>query len=383
MKFHLLLFVLSFFLTSSQLDAKVERIWLSFPDEAAERIAIQWETSERTLSRLRIAPQDMEWVLVEDAELKVRHSIEVPIPKRDVEYQYQIWDGKEWMAAESFKALPTKHLSLALIANLGYAKERSLDQILKDDPHVLLSGGDNVPSLHEKGRIAQDAYRAVIDENPKLFRRIPFMPILGNHDHEIKPRGQIKYPKEAVYDIDAQSFRDFFVLPGKEWIWELNFKEFNLRLLGLALHHLSDHGTTWQSASAWDENSEQFRWYQDRLATDAPAFTLTLINENIRFADSSKNAHWKSAFLKSQAVISGFGYFGERALIGSSLPYYNTSLKADGDLYQHPKSEFVTRINHYLYLSVEREAPSVKVEFRALKDGQVLEASWIPQASNP
>lgn len=74
-----------------------------------------------------------------------------------------------------------------------------------------------IPDLHSKCGIGKKdctkPYEALIDAYPDLFRSIPFMPVLGNHDREIRPRG-MKPPAEAVYDIEATAFCKFFDLPG-------------------------------------------------------------------------------------------------------------------------------------------------------------------------
>ena len=49
---------------------------------------------------------------------------------------------------------------------------------------------------------------------------------------------------------------------------------------------------------------------------------------------------WHEHFKKGSALITGFGYFAERAALAGGLPYFNTCLKGDGDLYRDPQSRF-------------------------------------------
>ena len=110
------------------------------------------------------------------------------------------------------------------------------------------------------------------------------MPVLGNHDKEVRPRGDAP-PQEPVYDVNATAFRTFFELPDDEWKWHFDVPGFDVRFIALDLNHISDMGTTWQACHPFAAGSEQFEWY-DRLTqrTDR-RFVVTLYNEqnaNIR-----------------------------------------------------------------------------------------------------
>ena len=120
---------------------------------------------------------------------------------------------------------------------------------MKDDPHLLVTGGDNVPNLYQPGKEGTKAFASLIDDHPEIFRRFPFLPILGNHDREITPRGP-KPPDHSVYDIEAKAYREFFALPGDEWRWTLDLPAFDLSLIALDLNHIQDFGTTWQDMSS-------------------------------------------------------------------------------------------------------------------------------------
>ena len=56
------------------------------------------------------------------------------------------------------------------------------------------------------------------------------------------------------------------------------------------------------------------------------------------------------------------------------LPYFNTCLKGDGDLYKDPQSKFHAREDNYLLLTLNRGSPTLKVEIKNLR-GQVLDVS--------
>ena len=88
-----------------------------------------------------------------------------------------------------------------------------LSAIKQDDVHLLLTAGDNISSIHQLcGAGNKDCvkpYARLIDRYPELFRSVPFMPALGNHDKEMRSRGS-KPPEQAVYDIDATAFPSIF-----------------------------------------------------------------------------------------------------------------------------------------------------------------------------
>ena len=51
---------------------------------------------------------------------------------------------------------------VAVIGDWGYAKTNDLSGLYKDDVHLLLTGGDNVPSLHEKGIEGRKAFSEAV-----------------------------------------------------------------------------------------------------------------------------------------------------------------------------------------------------------------------------
>ncbi|MGZ0175018.1 MAG: metallophosphoesterase, partial [Planctomycetales bacterium] len=149
----------------------------------------------------------------------------------------------------TFKAYPTDVLRVAVAADWQGLPDLSV--IIKDDVHLLLTAGDNISNTHQLcgagNKECVKPYARLIDRYPELFRSTPFMPVLGNHDKEIRPRGS-KPPDEPVYDIDATAFRRFFELPDDEWKWYFDVPGFDVRFAALDLNHISDFGTTWQGA---------------------------------------------------------------------------------------------------------------------------------------
>lgn len=85
------------------------------------------------------------------------------------------------------------------------------------------------------------------------------MPVLGNHDREIRPRGK-NPPEELVYDVDARAFRRFFALPDDEWKWTFVIPNFDVRFIALDLNHIEDRGNSWQTCHLFDIDSAQYKW---------------------------------------------------------------------------------------------------------------------------
>lgn len=127
------------------------------------------------------------------------HHVEIPLVAKDAVYQYQVSTGDQRSAVATFKAYPTDVLRVAVAAD--WQRKPDLAVIVRDDPHLLLTAGDNVNSLYEKcgpGRTdCIKPYTALIEAYPRLFRSVPFMPVLGNHDRQIRPLGSAP-PQEAA-----------------------------------------------------------------------------------------------------------------------------------------------------------------------------------------
>jgi len=229
--------------------------------------------------------------------------------------------------------------------------------------------------LYGPGREGTKAFSALIDKHRELFRSTPLMPILGNHDREITPRGP-KPPEHKVYDVDAKAYREFFALPDDEWKWHFDVPGFDLRLIALDLNHIQDFGTTWQTCHAWQTDSEQFRWYAKTMEESKAGFVLTLMNEKQTQLQGLTKGAWHEHFRRGSALITGFGYFADRAVLTGDLPYYNTCLKGTGDLYIDPKSAFHAREDNYLLFTLQAGKQTMLAQFKNLR-GEVLDSSVI------
>ncbi len=165
-------------------------------------------------------------------------------------------------------------------------------------------------------------------------------------------------------------------LPGNEWSWYFDMPTFDLRLIAVDLNHIQDHGTTWQTCHAWQPGSSQLEWYAQTMEHTRAGFILTIMNEKQTKLQQLANASWHDQFRKGSGLITGFGYFAERARLEGNLPYFNTSLKGTGDLYKDPSSQFHAREDNYLLITARAGAPVLTVEIKNLQ-GKVLDRSEI------
>lgn len=357
--------------------SSIERIWLTHQTSDPSKIVINWETDAPADSVVEFGMSEVLGQRAVSNDKVTLHHVEIPLEKLDVTYHYRVRSGDEASVIASFKGYPSKELRIAVVGDWGYAMSRDVSAITRDDVHLLLTAGDNVASLHEAGKEGTKAFSTLIAAHRDLFRRTPFMPILGNHDREVTGRG-LKPPAHAVYDVEASAYRDFFALPGDEWKWHFDLAGFDLRLIALDLNHIQDFGTTWQTCHAWQADSPQFHWYAGTMAASAQGFVLTLMNEKQTQIGGLTKGAWHEHFRKGNALITGFGYFADRAELTGGLPYFNTCLKGDGSNYKDPQSKFFAQEDNYLLLTFIAGSPVMKMQFKNLR-GEVLDTLDIPK----
>lgn len=362
-------------LTGLAEEKPITRIWLSHRSADPNLVVVNWETDAEGDSFLDGGIDDIAWFPLpakSDPESPTIKRVEMSVPHRNETVWYRVRTGKEKSAVGRFATFPKDELlRIAIVAD--WQGRPKLDALLKDKIHILATAGDNVSSLHGRcGVGVKDCtkpFGELIDAYPELFRSVRFMPALGNHDREIRPRGNAP-PPEPVYDVEATAYRKFFALPGDEWKWHLDLAEFGLRLVALDLNHIQDQGTTWQTCHPFGRDSEQFRWF-DKLTSEEsqPPFTVVLHNEKSGAMRAQEKLAWHEMFRRTTLAVTGFGYFAERAEV-DGFSYYNTALGA-GAKYPDSKSVFFESTPSYLLLQVSKQ--KLLAELKAL-DGRVLES---------
>lgn len=353
-------------------NGEITRIWLTHKTSDPSKIVVNWETAQPGNSVVRFGCGDAPLQTVAVEENVALHHVEIPLAAKDAICRYSVSSGNEKSAEARFKVYPTDVLRVAVVAD--WQGKRKLDALIRDDPHLLLTAGDNIDCLHRLcGVGVKDCtrpYGELIDAYPELFRSTPFMPVLGNHDREIRPRGP-QPPAEPVYDIEATAFRKFFELPGDEWKWHFDLPGFGVRFIALDFNHISDFGTTWQTCHPFDKSSQQFQWYEKLTSGPQPPFVVTLYNEKHSSIRAVEKGAWHQMFSRGTIAVTGFGYFAERAEV-DGFPYYNTSLSGRGARYPDPKSQFLASEDSYLLVTITAKPPNMAVELKGL-DGQVLD----------
>ena len=372
----LILFIISYF--SFALGSSLNQIWLTYAREDPGYLTINWASPKIGDAEIWLwSGEKWKFHKIIDENKKLHH-IEVPIPFNDVQYHYKIRTSKDTSAWYTFRGIPKKApLKLVFIADWGYAGDADLSVILGEKPSIIFTCGDNVPDIYRYGEQGDihcvNSFLKLVNEHPILFRSIPFMPILGNHDKQIYPRGSQPPRDLMVYDTNATAYCEFFELPGTEWKWAFHIPYYHIRILALDLNHIRDYGTTWQTCHAYNERSEQYNWYKreiDKKTDDY--FTITIHNtRNVTIRQYNKEL-WEKLFRKGSIVITGFGYFAEKAIF-NSVTYYNTALKA-GDVYPDPDARFTKGIANYILLTANKD--SILMQIKSLRGVVLDEATY-------
>jgi hypothetical protein len=370
----------------------ITRIWLSHVSPDPGRMTISFETQRDGDTVVEYGPTEALGETQRRDEAVRLHQTEVKIPVAHGPWFYRVRSGEQSSAIVKTRGYDEKELKVAVVGNLGYATGKWQEAILREQPHLLLSAGDNVGEVHaplvagqprSKGNIAN--FQKLIDSSPQLFQTIPFMPTLGNHDREIRPRGPgPKPPEEKVYDVDATAYRKFFALPGDEWKWHFDFPKFGACFIALDLNHVQDHGTNWQTCHAYDKNSEQLAWYRATMSAKIRnQFVITLNNEKSSVFRGLADREWWEKARYGKAIVTGFGYFAERAMPGKeewyhydhqfeAVPNFNTSVGGKGAPYRDPKAGFFASEDNYLLFTFKAGAKSAAAELKSLA-GNVLD----------
>ena len=298
------------------------------------------------------------------------HHIEVPLLQTDAEYKDRVRTNGQKSDWNAFHGMPTKKpLKIADFAVWGFAGQANISNILNEKPTFIITAGDNVPSLFEYGKEGNihcvESYLKLVDAHPELFNHIPFMPALGNHDKQLHSRG-LKPPADyMVYDTLSTAFIEFFELPGDEWKWSFEIPDYNIQFLAVDLNHIRDIGNNWQTCRTFDANSEQFRWYKNKIESSKFTYNITLANSSNPHIRRAENGIWGKAMGNNTAVISGSGYYAEVAKPNETL-YFNSSLIA-GDVYADPIAIITKKEPSYVLLTCSID--SLTISLKNLNNG--------------
>jgi len=350
----------------------IDQIWLGHRSNDPRKIVVNWVSKEPGDSIVRFGRTAKYGKEVRVANSSTIHHVEIPLEEVGGVLHYSVRTGVQSSKDATFKAYPSDKLRVAVVAD--WQGMPDLSAIRKDDVHLLLTAGDNIKNIHKLCGAGKKEcvkpYLQLIERYPEMFRSVPFMPVLGNHDKQIRPRGN-KPPEQPVYDIEATAFRRFFELPGDEWKWHFDIPGFDIRFAALDLHHISDQGSTWQSCHSFGKDSEQFLWYDKLMKKKVRKFFVTLYNERNGSMRAQARGAWHGMFRKGTIAITGFGHYAERAEV-DGFTYYNTSLSGKGTQYPDPKSAFLKGSDSYILLTLLNNPAKMVVEIKGL-DGRALD----------
>ncbi|MGB9688797.1 metallophosphoesterase family protein [Thermogutta sp.] len=343
---------------------EVTAVWMGHRQPQPDELTISWTTDHPEPSRVTYQEGNV-WREIHDPQPTMWHRLQIPLSDPTRPCPIRVFSGVTTTEV-LFPGYPADGLRIAVVAN--WQSRPDLSAILANKPHLLLSAGDHVNNLHSACGPGHaecvEPFLQLIRQYPELFRRVPVLPVLGNHDREIRPR-TTRPPEEPVYDIEARAFRRVFALPDAGWYWHFALPQSGLCIVGLDLNHIGDRGTTWQSCHDFGPDSEQFKWYKRIVTENTMPFLITLHNEQNITMRSQYGGLWEQLFQKNTAIISGFGHFGECA-VKDNVAYFNTSLQGKGDRYPDPRSEFLASEHNYLLMTINREPLSMIVQLKSL-----------------
>ena len=351
----------------------ITRLWLTHQTNDPSKVVVNWHTAESGDSVVEFGHTPKLGQSVRHDEPVTLHHVEVPMAA-GASFAYRVRSGGKVSGVHAAHGYLGDELRVAVFADAGYAKSPWGEPVAREKPHLLISAGDHIPSLH-KGQPVKPtdvtAFLELVDRYPELFASTPWMPLLGNHDREMRPRGP-KPPPEPVYDVEATAFREFFALPGDELKWHFDVPDFGVRFVALDLSHTQDQGTTWQTNHPFLAGSPQYEWYREIMASSSQPFLITLYNERNSAVRGFAGGEYGRMIGKGSLAITGFGYFAERAEV-DGVTYYNTSVGGKGTPYPDPKSALLKSEDNFILLTFRRTPRELRVELKNF-GGEVLDS---------
>ncbi|MGL5080284.1 MAG: hypothetical protein ACRC8A_02240 [Microcoleaceae cyanobacterium] len=356
----------------------ITRIWLTHRSNDPSQLVINWETSEpgNSIVHYGLTPAYGKTMQLEQSV--TLHHVEIPLSKKDVVYHYQVQTGSRQSSDATFKAYPTDTLRVAVAAN--WTQRSSLEALKRENVHLMLTAGEQITDLYQlcgfDVKDCTEPFGRLIDTHADFFRSTPFMPVLGNHDRQVRPTLGRRYRVDPIYDIEATAFRKFFPLPDQGWKWQFTVPEFGARFIALDLNHTYDAGTPWQSSHSFQAGSVQYAWYRDLIRSPNPGFVITLHNERNLDMRILAQPTWHELFRQGTLTISGFTGYAERAKV-EGFPYYTTHLVAlkTADRFIDPDSVFFKIVDNYLLMTFTPQHLTAELKNLA---GEVLDRQHYP-----
>jgi hypothetical protein len=361
-------------------QAQIEAVWLTCRSTTPEKTVVNWKSAQPGISRVFYGADAACRMEARSDDTGTLHHAEIATPQRGAKVFYRVETDAQKSETRVFQTCPEDGVRVAVVGDWGYANRPDLTALKADRPHILMTAGDNVASIvcpqrpGDKSNI--QPFLGLIKSEADFFASTLFMPSLGNHDKQIGERGKKPTPGAAVYDVDAKAYLQMFALPDAGWKWAFTIPQANATFFSLDMEHVQDFGTSWQTCHDYRTGSEQFRWYDEQTSKATSGFVVTLLNERSTCRQMEKGA-WHRMFSRGTLVITGFGYFAERAVETNAFPYYNTCVAKSGDVYRDPKSVVCEPAANYMLLTFDKSKGSMTVDLKRL-DGSVIDRQTYP-----
>ncbi len=366
---------------------RIRQVWMTHKSHRPDAIVISWlsEKPGNSFVGFGTGPDCDQHVLVEEEVLL--HHVEIPIPEKDVVYYYYVQTGDQKSPVRSFKGYPSDTLRIAITAD--FLHQHDISPILKDDIHLFVTAGDHLRwGLHsycqpEDGKniipVCNEAWANFVDYASGILSVTPFMPSLGNHDRQIRPRTDTCTAKNImVYDTTAAAYRHFFELPGREWLWYFDIPEFGIRFITVDDAHYLNQGEILQASHSLAGGAEQTVWFDSVLARskDIP-FIIVLHNTVNSILRNADHGRWEERLKKCTLTVSGYGYYAEREVYNGKT-YYNVSSTGGGPYYGKIREGFRDLSDNYLLLTFIKGEKIMKAQLKSLeKPGLVLDGTQV------
>jgi hypothetical protein len=357
--------------------ATITTIWLTHKTPTPTSLVVNWETATPGDSSVMLqSPSGVVNVFHVNENVTLHH-VSVPLSGPGI-YHYAVATGTAHSTVTAFNGYPTDVLRVAVVGN--WQSKPSFAAIIADKVNLLMTAGDNVPGLHGLcGNDVKDCakpYTALIGAYPDMFRSIPFMPVLGNHDKEIRSPSTATSANPA-YDVDATAFVKFFELPDEEWHWSFGLPDFDVRFVALDIAHVEAIGTNLQACHPYAAGTPQFNWYQGIVQGPLPHFVVTLHNEKNETVRNTSSGAWSNLLGHTTIAATAYSYMAERAQAGSVV-YYDTSLDASLGKLLDSMSQVSFSIANYMLLEFNRADRTMSVDLKNLASGVSLDHKIFP-----
>ncbi len=363
--------------------AQIRQVWMTHRSHQPDKIVISWlsEDPGNSIVRYGTSPACENFSVNEDNTLL--HHVEIPIPEKDVVYYYSVRTGEQESPVKSFRGYPTDTLRIAITAD--FLHQHDISPILEDDIHLFITAGDHLRwGLHsyckpEDGLnilpVCNEAWANFVDYASGILSVTPFMPGLGNHDRQIRPRTDTCTARGIMaYDTTAAAYRNFFELPGREWLWYFDIPEFGIRFITVDDAHYLNQGDVLQASHSLAGGAEQTIWFDSVLehSKDIP-FIIVLHNTVNSILRNADHGRWEKRLEQCTITVSGYGYYAEREVYKGKT-YYNVSSTGDGPYYGEIRNGYRGQSDNYLLLTFVRGETMMKAELKSLeKPGVVLD----------